>query len=77
MKHSTFEKIKLDFYQNELALNQNKNQFIFEINKLNLKVILKIIENFQFVNWTGVESKLSSEYFDVGFRDYTGIVIGI
>ena len=42
-----------------------------------MKVILKIIDNFQYVNWTGVESKLSSEYFDVGFRDYTDIVLGI
>ena len=42
-----------------------------------MKVILKIIDNFQYVDWTGVESKLSSEYFDVGFRDYTDIVMGI
>ena len=31
----------------------------------------------QYVDWTGVESKLSSGYFDVGFRDYTNIVMGI
>ena len=26
------------------------------------------------MNWNGFESKLSSEYFDIGFRDYTDIV---
>ena len=26
------------------------------------------------MNWNGFESKLSLEYFDIGFRDYTDIV---
>ena len=26
------------------------------------------------MNWKGFESKSSSEYFDIGFRDYTDIV---
>ena len=26
------------------------------------------------MNWNGFKSKLSSEYFDIGFRDYTDIV---
>ena len=29
------------------------------------------------MNWNGFESKLSLEYFDIGFRDDTGIVMGI
>ena len=32
----------------------------------------KIIKNIN--NWNGIESKLSSEYIDIEFRDYTGIV---
>ena len=35
--------------------------------------ITRIANNY----WNGFESKLSSEYFDVGFRDYTDIVMEI
>ena len=34
-------------------------------------------QNFQWLHWSGFESKLSLEYFDVGFRDYTDIVMEI
>ena len=37
-------------------------------------MVLKITKNFQNENWNRFESNVSSEYFDIGFRDYTGTV---
>ena len=37
MKNSIFEKIKIDFYRNELVLNKNYNSIYFKINKVDLK----------------------------------------
>ena len=50
---------------------------LVEIDCTGFDKIIKNNQYSQYVNWTGVESKLSSEYFDVGFRDYTNIVRGI
>jgi len=70
---------------NFIAKIRLEKRVFFGVKKITLLVtpsfkIINIESDFknnqysQYVNWTGVESKLSSEYFDVGFRDYTDVM---